>query len=144
MLRTELASARGDAERLMKTTRVVNAPDLVTVNLRGRAGAPGATAHMLLSGRTGLIFRAGGLPALPPGRVYQLWVIPPATPDTPAAAIGAGILNAGANGEFLLEGGPLPSSVPAVQVVAVTNEPGPAGSPAPTTPILLVGLAPTS
>jgi anti-sigma-K factor RskA len=140
-LRAELVNARRDADRLATTANVVNAPDLVAISLRGQAGAPAAAGRALVSRGRGLIFRAAGLPAPAPGRVYQLWVIPPSTPGVPAVPVGAGILTAEAGGGFVLDGGPLPAGVAAVQLVAVTEEPGPTGSPGPTTPILLLGQA---
>jgi hypothetical protein len=140
-LQADLLDARRDADRLTNTANVVDAPDLVAISLRGQPGAPAAVGRALVSRDKGLIFRAGGLPAPGPGRVYQLWVIPPPARGTPAVPVSAGILTAGASGERVLESGPLPAGIQAVQLVAVTEEPGPAGSPGPTTPILLLGQA---
>ena len=140
-LQAELLDARRDNDRLTNTANVVSAPDLVAISLRGQAGAPAAVGRALVSRDRGLIFRAGGLPTPLPDRVYQLWIIPPPARGVPAVPVGAGILTAGAAGEFVLESGPLTGGVPAIQLVAVTEEPGPGGSPGPTTPILLLGQA---
>jgi anti-sigma-K factor RskA len=94
-----------------------------------------ASGRAYWSPSRGLVFNAEQLPALTPGRVYQLWVLTPAD-----ATISAGVFTVAADGSasatFTLPPG---ASVP--KVVAVTNEPAPAGSAGPTTPILLVGQA---
>jgi anti-sigma factor RsiW len=141
-LRADLVAARRDAGQLQNTTNVIRAPDLLTISLRGRPGALKASGHALVSAGSGLIVRAGGLPPLQPGRVYQLWVIPPTRSGAPAPApVGVGVLMADASGAYVLETGALPSAASAVSLLAVTNEPGPTGSTGPTTPILLVGQA---
>src|SRR5262245_46966889 len=47
-LSTELINVRRDAARLMNTTNIVNARDLVAVSLRGQAGAPTASGRALV------------------------------------------------------------------------------------------------
>jgi anti-sigma-K factor RskA len=131
-LRTELNTLRRDSLRLSNTVNVLSAPDLLRVDLKGLAGAPGAAGRAYLSRSQGLVFAATGLPALRPGRVYQLWVIPPG-----GAPISAGILPSdGAGSPF---SAPLPAPLQAIQTVAVTDEPGPAGSAGPTSTPLLAG-----
>jgi anti-sigma-K factor RskA len=138
-LRRDLLVARRDAERALTTTNVAHAPDLLAVSLRGQAGARRATGRALLSSMRGLVFVAEGLPALGPGRVYQLWVIPPPSAGASPAPASAGILSDDGAGTFMLDGGPLPANARAVRIVAVTEEPAPSGSPGPTSPILLLG-----
>lgn len=137
-LRTQLMNVRGEAARLTRTVSIVNASDLIQVDLAGQPAAAAANGRVLISRGNGLVFRARGLPAPQPGRVYQLWLIP-ATPGGGAGTpVGAGILTADASGAYVLEGG-IPANVPNVRIVAVTEEPGPSGSPGPTTPLLLAG-----
>jgi anti-sigma-K factor RskA len=131
-LRTELNTLRRDSLRLSNTVNVLSAPDLLRVDLKGLAGAPGAAGRAYLSRSQGLVFAATGLPALRPGRVYQLWVIPPG-----AAPVSAGILPSDNAGSPF--SAPLPAPLQAIQTVAVTDEPGPAGSAGPTSTPLLAG-----
>jgi anti-sigma factor RsiW len=134
-LSQELTRVRDEVTRLSRDDRILRAPDLVTVNLRGRTSAAAATGRAFVSPGSGLVFRADSLPALAPGRVYQLWVIP----SRPGAApVSAGILTRDVGDTYVLAGG-LPASLGTVKTVAVTEEPAPAGSPGPTTAILLVG-----
>lgn len=75
---------------------------------------------------------AARLPQLPPGRVYQFWLI--AGTDAP---VSGGTFTVDAQGSALLT---LPpgTPVPAADTFAVTNEPA-GGSASPTTPILISG-----
>ena len=130
-LRDELISLRRDSANLIQTVRVISAPDVQQVVLKGQPGADGATGRAYWSASRGLVFNADQLPALTPGRVYQLWVIVGKTPrsiGTFEVANGSGSLT-----------GLLPPGVRVIDAVAVTNEPGPNGSPTPTLPILLIG-----
>jgi anti-sigma-K factor RskA len=135
-LRQELATLRREHTQLASMVQVFGAPDVVRVDLRGTSPTVGASARAYVSPNQGLVFTAAGLPALPAGRVYQLWVIPPGAP----APISAGLVPIDSSGgaQITVE---LPPGVTSVGTVAVTNEPGPAGSPGPTTTPLLAGTA---
>jgi len=80
----------------------------------------------------GLLFYANNLPAVPPGRAYELWVIP-----TQGAPIPAGTFQPNARGEGSVILPALPSGVTA-KAFAVTLEPA-GGVPSPTGPKVLVG-----
>jgi hypothetical protein len=131
-LRDELISLRRSSETLIHTVQVISAPDVRQVVLKGQPGAEGATGRAYLSASRGIVFNADQLPALTPGRVYQLWLIagkaPPIGVGTFTVTNGAGSLTV-----------PLPAGVTAINAVAVTNEPAPNGSQTPTLPILLMG-----
>src|SRR5262252_5291377 len=83
--RLRLAIARADAsDRLVADARravtdaetrvaLLAAPDLLRVDLGGQAPAPRASGRAYWSRSRGLLFTAADLPALPSGRVYQLW-----------------------------------------------------------------------
>jgi anti-sigma factor RsiW len=131
-LRDELISLRRNSETLTQIVQVISAPDVQQVVMKGQAGAAGATGRAYWSASRGLVFNAEQLPALTPGRVYQLWVIAGKQPP-----IGMGTFQV-VNGSASLTG-PLPAGITSVNAVAVTNEPGPNGSATPTLPILLVG-----
>jgi len=129
--RAAMANMRLDAARLSRAVDVISSPDVVRVELAGQATAKSATGRAYWSRTRGLVFSASLLPALPAGRVYQLWVLAP----TP---VSVGVLSVNPDGSTSLTT-TLASNLPPVAAVAVTAEPGPAGSAAPTMPILLVG-----
>jgi anti-sigma-K factor RskA len=130
-LRAELADVRRDSVRLTRALAVVSAPDLIRANLSGQATAAAATGRAFWSRSQGLVFSADRLPALPAGRVYQLWVLAP-------GPVSVGVLSVSATGTTTFSAA-LPADLPPIAAVAVTAEPGPNGSTGPTTPILLVG-----
>jgi len=111
---------------------VLNASDLVRVDLAGQPVAPRAAARAFWSRTRGLVFTASSLPPLPAGRTYQLWVV------TAAAPIGAGVLKPGVDGDahgvFMT-----PSDLAKPVAIALTIEPE-GGVPAPTGDKYLVGL----
>ena len=80
-------------------------------------------------GRRGELAIAG-LPALPPGRVYQLWFARPGGPP-----ISGGAFQVDGRGEALAVV-VIPVALEPARAVAVTEEPAP-GSPTPTGPHLL-------
>jgi hypothetical protein len=137
-LRTQLSIARGDSTRSARLLEVLTAPDVVRVSLAGTKAGSTAKGQAYWSPSRGLWFSADGLPVLSPDRIYQLWlVLPKQTP------VSAGLLSVNARGAGTL----LAPSPPAAGTskaggvtVAITDEPS-AGSPAPTTPILLAGSA---
>lgn len=117
---------------LQSHTNVMFAADMRRVDLAGQPAAPGSTARAFMSRNRGLAFAASQLPALPSGKVYQLWVIPQGQ-----APVDAGVLNvdAGGNASTFFE---MPPGLPPPQVLAVTIEPA-GGVPAPTGDKVLVG-----
>jgi anti-sigma-K factor RskA len=82
--------------------------------------------------RHSLIFLASNLPALPPQKAYELWLIP-----TSGAPIPAGIFKPDAAGGAAVINPPLPSGVEA-KTFAITVEPE-SGSAAPTSQPIMVG-----
>jgi anti-sigma-K factor RskA len=139
-LRTELAAVRGDSQRLARTVGVLTAPDVVRVDLAGTAGASAASGRAFFSPSRGLLFNADGLPALQAGRIYQLWMVLPNRAPVSAGLLGVGVGGSGT----ILAVLPADLAVPkgTAVTVAITNEPA-AGSPGPTTPILLAGSTKT-
>ena len=101
------------------------ATSVARYTLTGHAGMTGAQATVVDLKTDGVAlvdFR--GLPALPPGRVYELWLIPAkGSPEAVAVFVpdsgGAKIVLVGKSVSGYIE-------------IAVTNEPGPDGSSAPT------------
>ncbi len=80
-----------------------------------------------------LVFLASNMPALPPQKTYELWLIP-----TTGAPIPAGIFRPDTHGSAALIKPPLPTGVQP-QTFAITVEPG-AGSAAPTSTPIMVGI----
>jgi anti-sigma-K factor RskA len=79
-----------------------------------------------------LIFVASNLPALPPQKAYELWLIP-----VQGAPIPAGVFKPDGRGSAIVIHPPLPAGLQA-KAFAITVEPE-AGSSTPTMPIVMVG-----
>ena len=130
----QMAALRHTAFEAESTTAVLAAPDLVRIDLAGQPAAPNASARALWSRSRGLVFTASNLPAPPPGRAYQLWVL-----TAQPAPISAGMLTLDARGRVsaMID---TPADLPSPTAMAVTLEPV-AGVPLPTGDKYLVGLA---
>ncbi len=74
-VRDQLAAERLNSARLINTVNVLRAPDIIKVNLAGRADAPAATGRVYISASRGMVFETEQMPVLPAGKVYQLWII---------------------------------------------------------------------
>ena len=123
--------ARNVAFRAQSAMGVFAAPDVARIDLAGQPVAVSARARALWSRQRGMVFTVTNLPALPPGRVYQVWVV------TAQAPVSAGLLTPDASG-----GGSVyfetPVDILPPVAVAVTLEPA-GGVPAPTGAMYLVG-----
>jgi anti-sigma-K factor RskA len=129
-----VADARHSGVETQRTVLVLAAPDLARIDLTGQPAAPQASARAFWSRSRGLVFTASNLPAPPPGRAYQLWVL-----TAQPAPISAGMLKLDANGRTtaMID---TPQDIPKPVAMAVTLEPE-AGVPSPTGDKYLVGLA---
>lgn len=127
----QLAQARLELEQVAaerdQIVRVVSSSEVVA-QLTGANGR--ATLLRTPGGETLL---AAQLPPLAAGRVYQLWTI-----EGQAAPVSAGTFEVQPDGSALVSV-PSGAQLSAGTVFAVTNEPGPQGSPGPTTDPLIVG-----
>jgi anti-sigma-K factor RskA len=83
--------------------------------------------------RRSLIFIASNMPALPPQKTYELWLIP-----VSGAPIPSGLFTPDAHGSATVINPPLPAGVEA-KTFAITVEPQ-QGSTAPTTTPIMVGV----
>lgn len=111
-----------DAQQAAAVTRgaiaVLTAPDVARIDLAGQAPvAPRASARAFWSRSRGMVFTAANLPQLPPGHVYQLWVL-----TSQPAPISAGLLTPDAQGS-VNETFNTPSDIPQPVALAVTIEP---------------------
>jgi anti-sigma-K factor RskA len=113
---------------------VLMAPDLDRVDLAGQPRAPRAAGRAFWSRSRGLVFAAASLPALPAGRIYQLWVVTASN-----QAISAGLVRPDASGS-VTTWFDTPVDMPAPAAMAVTIEPD-GGVPAPTGDKYLLGLS---
>ncbi|HTI36416.1 MAG TPA: anti-sigma factor [Vicinamibacterales bacterium] len=123
--------ARRTAAEVQTAMAVLAAPDLVRIDLTGQAAAPAASARALWSRNRGMVFATTNLPAAPPGRVYQVWVV------TATAPVSAGFLQLDASGRASAYFS-TPADIAPPVAVAVTLEPA-GGVPAPTGERYLVG-----
>jgi anti-sigma-K factor RskA len=126
----ELQIARASADRAGRIAAILEAPDVRRIDLAGQPSAPGAAGRAFWSPTRGLVFTAANLPPPPPGRQYQLWVIPPGS-TTP---ISAGLLEGVGQTLTVVD----PSTAARVGAVAVSIEPA-GGVPQPTGDIVLLG-----
>lgn len=131
--RVARASLEEQVSEFSKLAGVLRASDLVSYSLAGSGGAVNAHARAYVTQRNGMVFTADGLPALPAGKVYQLWVIVAAKP------VSVGTFSPDANGRVqAVMVTPNIAAMPAA--VAVTLEPT-GGLPQPSTTPILVGTA---
>jgi anti-sigma-K factor RskA len=127
---------RGVVAESQRAAAVLTAPDVARVDLAGQPAAPDASARAFWSRSRGVVFTGSHLPALPAGRVYQLWAVGPQAPTS------LGLLRPDTDGGVrrVYE---TPPDLPKPVAFAVTIEPD-GGVPAPTGEKYLVGLMPAS
>ncbi len=130
--RTLLVRAR-ERQAPVQTASLLADPGLRLVRLRGTAKGSVVEAHALVAGGSQVVFYASQLPALPNGRVYQLWLVRGTAP----AVVSAGVFQPNAQGqaEIKFDNSGLTTGV---TTLAVTDEPE-GGSATPTGHKLLVG-----
>jgi hypothetical protein len=102
---------------------------------QGPAAQQGARATALVSSpKDKGVLIVENMPALPPGRVYEVWGIPKGT-EPAQAALPGGVFRP-STGISLVD---VEMNIQPSMTFAVTNEPGPAGSPKPTTTPIMAG-----
>lgn len=116
MAELETAAAQRVADGLRGGARVLTATDVQPLDLDGQPVAPDARGRLFWSASEGGLLTATGLPPVPPGRVYQLWLIPDASPQS------AAVLSADAEGRVMAVVTP-PEGVTGPVPAAVTLEP---------------------
>jgi anti-sigma-K factor RskA len=131
--RASIRDLESQVETMTHQVQVLRATDLVTYSLAAQAPAIGAHARAYVSHKDGMVFTAEGLPPLPAGRVYQLWVIVNAKP------ISVGVFEPDATGRVHAVMDTPPISV-MPRTVAVTLEPT-GGLPQPSGAVYLAGDA---
>jgi hypothetical protein len=124
---------RKRTEGALSAANVVTGPSLRVIPLKGTERGPQTGGRVLL-GSSQMLFVGTNFPALPSGRVYQLWLIRSNAPAI--ASAGTFRPDAGGGASIRLEGNPILNGVTAV---SVTDEPA-GGSPKPTGSKWVIGL----
>jgi anti-sigma-K factor RskA len=130
-LNANLAAKASHAQQVLE---VLNAPNAQRVTLTATRTPPAPTAHAVyLADRGALMMEADNLKPVPPGKAYELWVIP----ASGAAPRPAGTFSPNAEGYASVVLPSLPTGVPA-KAFGITLE-NAGGASTPTAPILLAG-----
>lgn len=132
-LQDESAQQQAQLERAREVVSTLTSTDALRVTLVAAQAPPQPQGKAIyVRERSSLIFLASNMPALPPQRSYELWLIP-----TNGAPIPAGMFKPDARGSATVVEPPLPGGVQA-KAFAITVEPE-QGSSAPTMPIVMMG-----
>jgi anti-sigma-K factor RskA len=132
-LRSEFAQNQSDVARARDVLAVLTAPDakrFTLVEAKSKPQPQGKAVYVARSGK--LVFLANNLGSVPPGKAYELWLLPASGVPIPA-----GLFKPDSSGNATVLAQPLPPGTEA-KGFAITLEPE-AGSSTPTPPILMVG-----
>jgi len=132
-LQRKAVKQQGELERAREIVQTLTATDAMRVTLVAANTTPQPQGKAIYArDRGSLIFMASNLPAPPPQKAYELWMVP-----MNGAPIPAGMFRPDARGSVTLINPPLPAGLQA-KAFAITVEPE-AGSAAPTMPIIMTG-----
>jgi anti-sigma-K factor RskA len=132
-LQDQSAQQQAQLERAREVVSTLTSTDAMRVTLVAAQTPPQPQGKAIyVRDRSSLIFLASNLPALPPQKAYELWLIP-----TNGAPIPAGVFKPDARGSATVIEPPLPAGVEA-KTFAITVEPE-QGSSTPTMPIVMMG-----
>ena len=139
-LRQSLASASAQAvqsarelDDLRRVAAPLIAPDAQRITLVAVKTPPQPQGKAFyLRNRSSLVFVANNMPALPPQKAYELWLIP-----MQGAPVPAGVFKPDTHGSATVVNPPLPAGMEAKAfAITIENE---AGASTPTMPILMMG-----
>jgi anti-sigma-K factor RskA len=129
----DAAAQQVELRRAHEIVSTLTANDAMRVTLVAAKTLPQPQGKAIyVRDRSSLIFIASNMPAPPPQKAYELWLIPAS-----GAPIPAGVFKPDAHGSAAVVNPPLPAGVEA-KAFAITIEPE-AGSTTPTMPIVMVG-----
>jgi anti-sigma-K factor RskA len=132
-MQSEAATEQVELRRAREIVSTLTASDAMRVTLVAAKTPPQPQGKAIyVRDRSDLIFIASNMPAAPPKKAYELWLIP-----TSGAPIPAGVFKPDAHGSATVVNPPLPAGVEA-KAFAITLEPE-SGSTTPTMPIVMVG-----
>jgi anti-sigma-K factor RskA len=128
----QIADLRRASDEAQSQMAILAAPDLQRIDLSGRGPAPRSAGRAFWSRSRGLVFTASNLPALPAGKIYQVWVL-----TKQPGPISAGLFrpDPGGNTRTIFQ---TPVDLPQPTGMAGTIEPE-GGVPQPTGEMYLVG-----
>ena len=131
-LRNRYNDQKVQLAQAQENMRLLLAPDAVHVSLTPpKSGKqPNATAIVSPS-QNRMTLMATNLPPVPPGKAYELWVIPPQ-----GAPVNAGVFKPDEHGNAVMLDHPLPTVQMKTFALTVEDE---AGSDKPTSPIVILG-----
>jgi anti-sigma-K factor RskA len=129
----QAAQSTRELEDLRRIAAPIIAPEAQRITLVAVKTPPQPQGKAFyLRNRSNLVFVANNMPALPPQKAYELWLIP-----VQGAAIPAGVFKPDAHGSATVVNPPLPAGMEAKAfAITVENE---AGATTPTMPILMMG-----
>jgi anti-sigma-K factor RskA len=130
---SQATESRRELEELRKIAAPILQPEAQRVTLVAAKAPPQPQGKAFyLRGRSSLVFLANNMPALPPQKAYELWLIP-----VNGAPIPAGVFRPDARGNASVVNPPLPAGAEAKAfAITVENE---AGAATPTMPIVMMG-----
>lgn len=131
-LRAEIRQQETQIAQSRAMLDVLSARDTIAVNLAPSPEMAGAKGFVFFNSRQGVVLSNCMLPALPPDKTYQLWLVP-----SQGNPINAGVFSPEYGQESSLWTSPVPAGVTA-KAFAVTVEPA-GGKPQPTGPKVLIG-----
>jgi len=129
-----LSRQKANYEQNTRLIALLSSPTVKLVRLSGTEAAPKATGYAILAEGRRLIFTGAGLPALPSGKVAQLWLLRGRGP----AIVSAGTFQVSGD-QTTIEFAD-PAALTDIRGLAVTEEPR-GGSALPTGHKLLIGTA---
>ena len=133
-LRQQIAEQRHKSEETNTLLNLAGDRDTILVSLNSPPHTPAAQGHVLYNPRQKMLCYMGNLPALPPDKTYQLWLVPDS-----GNPISAGVFTPKSSGEGYIMMSPMAGGVKP-KAFAVTIEPA-GGVPQPTGPMVQVGPA---
>ena len=132
-LQDQSAQQQAQLERAREVVSTLTSTNAMRVTLVAAQTPPQPQGKAIyVRDRSSLVFLASNMPALPPQKAYELWLIP-----TNGAPIPAGVFKPDAHGSATVIEPPLPAGVEA-KAFAITVEPE-QGSATPTMPIVMSG-----
>jgi len=120
---------------LLRLAAMLNSPSVRLLHLKGASGHTDISGNALIEEGAGVVVYAAGLPPLPKGRTYQLWLIRRQGPGV----VSGGVFTPDTNGRAMIQVS-RSALTAGVNTVAVTDEPE-GGSPLPTGARFLIGVA---
>jgi anti-sigma-K factor RskA len=130
---TQAAQSARELDDLRRISAPLMAPEAQRITLVAMKTPPQPQGKAFyLRNRSSLVFMANNMPALPPQKAYELWLIP-----MQGAPVPAGMFKPDAHGSATVVNPPLPSGMEAKAfAITVENE---AGASTPTMPIMMMG-----